>query len=178
MKNFNTSFSNFWEFKRAPSKKTCIRWTFAEKSISKIKHFVIAFSKNDSFWCIMHWLVTFLNWVVFHESTPLVLAQKMTIFVDLEGQRWPWRRLQWRSSSFTLLLLLGDFVVCNFNHKYVVREQISRINLKKGLGPERFLKTLVSFPKSSIPDNSFRYFTSPRIGIEKLLCLLYYPCWF
>ena len=146
---------------------SCIRSKLVEKSISKVKHFVIAFSKNDSFWCIMHWLVTFLNWVVFHESTPLVLAQKMTIFVDLEGQRWPWRRLLWRSSSFTLLLLLGDF------QPQICGPWSNQQNKpEKGLGPEIFLKILVSFPKSSIRDNSFRYFVSPCIGIETPFYLL------
>ena len=55
-KTLFSSFSNFWKFKRASStKKSCIRWELAEKWISKVKHFVIAFPKNDSPCCIVHW---------------------------------------------------------------------------------------------------------------------------
>ena len=39
----------------ASSKKSYIIWKLAEKSISKVKLFVIAFYKNDSPWCIVQW---------------------------------------------------------------------------------------------------------------------------
>ena len=44
-------FPIFGKLRVPQPKKSCNRWKLAGKSISKVKHFVIFFSINDSSWC-------------------------------------------------------------------------------------------------------------------------------